>query len=273
MTIQTPIEYFEGDEKNWGNYQYTTLKELVDDMLADTTDPDSYLANTKRSQIVRQLKRGVRKVNRDTQKMFNVAQLTVNNNLYFPLPQNYVDWVRVSVIDKDGRMQPLNINNSINTADGYLQNYKDELLFDYEGQLLTTDMANAYQIPYIKHTVKTTNDTSLLSEFGEFKVNDERGTIHFSSNLEDKDVVIEYLSDGLSLEKLKEQEIKIHKDLQDAIKWFAISEILSTRKSANQYDKRATRDRFKTERHTALIKSLKFDFLTIGRVINSMPGK
>lgn len=273
MAIQTPIEYFEGDEENWGNYQYITLKELVDDMLADTTDSDSYLANTKRSQIVRQLKRGVRKVNNDTQKMFNVAQLTVNSNLFFPLPQNYVDWIRVSVIDKDDKMQPLDINNKINTADGYLQNHKDELLFDFEGELLTTDLANAYQNPYVRHSIKTTNDTSLLSKFGEFKVNDERGTIHFSSNLEGEDVVIEYLSDGLSLEKLEEKEIKVHKDLQDAIKWFAISEILSTRRSVNQYHKTTARNRYLVEKHKAMIKSLKFDFLTIGRVINSMPEK
>jgi len=271
MAIQKPSEYF-ADDKSWGSYQYITLKELVEDMLADTTDTDSFLANTKRSQIVRQLKRGVRRVNNATQKMFNVAQLTVSPSLYFALPQNYVNWIRVSVIDKEGHMQPLNVNSKINTADGYLQNHKWEILFNDQGELLTTDMANAYQIPYARYTVKDTGDTSLLSKHGEFKVNEERGTIHFSSNLEDQDVVIEYLSDGLDLHNLKEKEIKVHKDLQDAIKWFAISEIVSTRRNATQYDKVSTRNRYNTERHKALIASLNFDFLAIGRVINSMPS-
>lgn len=270
MAVQTPAQYF-ADDASWGGYQYITLKELVDDMLADTTDTDSFLANTRRSQIVRQLKRGIRVVNRETQKMFHVAQLTVGPDLYFALPQNFVDWIRVSVIDEHDRMQPLNVNNKINTAHGYLQNFEYEILFDFEGQLLTTDMANAYQIPYVRHTIKTTKDTSLLSKYGDFKVNDDRGTIHFSSNLEDKDVVIEYMSDGLDLENLEEKEIKIHKDLQDAIKWFAISEIVSTRKGVNQYDKTTTRNRYKSEKHKAKILALKFDYLTIGREINSMP--
>jgi hypothetical protein len=270
MAIQKPSDYY-ADDANWGKYQYITLKDLVDDMLADTTDTDSFLANTKRSQIVRKLKTGIRVVNNATQKMFNVAQLTVGSNLYFALPQNYVNWIRVSVINEEGRLQPLNINNKINTASGYLQNYKHEILFNHEGELLTTDMVNAYQIPHIRHTFKTTQDTSLLSKHGEFKVNEERGTIHFSSNLEDQVVVIEYLSDGLDLENIREEEIKVHKDLQDAIRWFAISEIISTRRNANQYDKSSARNRYNTERHKALIASLNFDFLTIGREINSMP--
>ena len=270
MAIQTPLEYYE-DENSWGKYQYITLEEMVNDMLADSLDPDSYLSNTRRSQMVRQLKRGVRKVNNDTQKMFYVAQLTLGPDLYFALPQDYVDWVRVSVIDDQDKMQPLDINNKINTASGYLQNYQYELLFNNDGELLTTDMANAYQVPYIRHKVKDIDDAKMLSKYGEFKVNDERGTIHFSSNLEDKDIVIEYLSDGQDLEKLKEKEIKVHKDLQDAIKWFAISEILSSRRSTNQYDKTTTRNRYLAEKHKAMIKALKFDFLTIGRELNSMP--
>jgi|AntRauTorckE5430_2_1112549.scaffolds.fasta_scaffold00943_13 RecG-like helicase len=270
MATQTPAEYH-ADYKSWGGYQSITLKDLVDDMLADTTDSDSYLANTKRSQIVRQIKRGIRTINKDTNKMYHAVQITVGTSLYFALPQNYVDWERVSVIDENDRMQPLGVNNRINTSDGYLQNHKYEILFNHDGELLTTDMANAYQVPYIKHTVNTTNDTSLLSKFGEFKVNDDRGTIHFSSDLEDKCIVIEYRSDGLDMQKLKEQEIKIHKDFQEAVKWFAISEIISTRKSVNQYDKTTARNRFLKEKHEAMIKALKFDFLTIGRVINSKP--
>tara|TARA_B100002049_G_scaffold145952_1_gene108406 strand:- start:2627 stop:3442 length:816 start_codon:yes stop_codon:yes gene_type:complete len=271
MAAQTPSEYY-ADDASWGNYQFITLKELVDEMLADSTDSDSYLANTKRSQIVRNLKRGIKELNRDTKKTVYAAQLTLGPKLYFALPQSYIDWVRVSVIDEHGRMQPLNINNKINTAAGYLQNYKHELLFDYQGQLLTTDMANAFQKPFIRHTVCTTNDTSLLSKFGEFKVSDDRSTIHFSSNLQGKDIVIEYLSDGLEMEKIKETEIKVNKSLTQAIRWFAISEILALRRNATQYDKTTTRNRYLKERHKALIDALNLDFNEIARVIPSMPN-
>jgi len=270
MAIQTPAQYF-ADDQSWGSYQFITLKELVDNMLADSLDSDNYLANTKRSQIVRKLKEGIRVVNRSSQKMFHVAQLTVGPTLYFALPQNFVDWIRVSVIDKNDRLQILNVNRNINTSDGYLQNNEYEILFDVDGQLLTTDLANAYQNPFIQHTFESTSDTSLISKHGDFKVNEDRGTIHFSSNIEDKDVVIEYMSDGLDLQNLKEEEIKIHKHMQDAVKWFCISEIFSTRKSVSLGDKRTARNRFLKENHVSKILSLKFDFLTIGREINSMP--
>ena len=291
MANQTAAEYF-GDQDSHGNYQFITLKEMVDDLLADTTDADSYLQNTKRSQLVRYLKKGIRRVNATTKKMYHAAQLTVGSDLYFPVPQNYVDWQRVSVVDDNGRLQPLNINHNINTSDGYLQNNEYEILFNNEGELLTTDMNNAYQNPYVKYSFAqsgyncinqndfnqgstnsgdTTTDTSLVSMYGDFKVNDHRGTIHFSSNLEDRDIVIEYLSDGLDLENLKQEEIKFHKHLQDAVKWFAISEIISMRKSVNQYQIRSARRRFKTELHKAKIASLKFDFLTVGREFNSKP--
>ena len=299
MAAQTPAEHF-ADQDSWGNYQFITLKEMVDDLLADTTDTDSYLQNTKRSQLVRQLKRGIRKVNRVTKKMYHAVQITVGSNLYFALPQNYVDWQRVSVVDDNDRLQPLNINHNINTADGYLQNFEHEILFNNDGELLLTDMANAYQKPYKKYTFNPyignslygnvgygygygygfgtngdyrdhTSDPRLASKYGDFKVNDDRGTMHFSSNLEDRDIVIEYLSDGLDLQTLQESEIKIHKHMQDAVKWFAISEIIATRRSVNQYQISSARRRYKTELHRAKLLSLKFNFLTIGREFNSMP--
>lgn len=291
MAEQTAAEYFE-DPDSHGNYQFVTLKEMVDDLLADTSDSDGYLENTKRSQLVRYLKKGIRRVNSSTKKMYHAVQITVGPDLYFAVPQNYVDWQRVSVVDDNGRLQPLNINNSINTSQGYLQNNQYEILFNDQGQLLTTDMNNAYQNPYVSYSFaengyscinhnyydntstdsdNLTSDTSLASMYGDFKVNDSRGTIHFSSSLEDRDIVIEYLSDGLDLENLEDKEIKVHKHMQDAVKWFAISEIICMRRSVNQYQIRSARNRFKTELHRAKILSLKFDFLTIGREFNSIP--
>lgn len=280
--MQTSAEYHDNPD-NWGKYSQITLKSIVDDMLADGTDTANYLSNTKRSQIVRKLKDGINIVNRDVHKTVLAAQFTVSPSLYFQVPQDYMDWLRISVVDDDGRLRPLDENKKINTSDGYLQNHRYEVLFNHKGELLTTDMANAYQHPYRRyefgenfhcgHDHHEVHRHDRNRSLGEFKVDQHRGTMLFSSNLIGRDMVLEYYSDGAAMEELNEREITVHKDLKQVLTSYAYYEIIARRRSDSvpYNEKYRAKEEYKGLRHKAVLIAAKIDFNLISRTTKSMP--
>ena len=265
MPIQTAKTYH--DDKNLhGKYQYVSLKEVVEEMLLESTDSANYLANTKRSIIVFHLKNVIQELNKEVKKTILAMERTVGPSLFFPLEQDYVDWVAVSVVGPDFKLYQLNVNNNIPTAISYLQDSNYELLFDSDGDILKADGINTYNKPYVKYTFDFVGqqaflDTSCLSKFGEFVIDERRGTIAFSSNMEGKSVVIHYVSDGLQMHNLKEEEITIHKDLKKVLKEWAYHNIIEHRRSDSvpANEKLRAKGAYKASLHKAKIKKANFD--------------
>lgn len=265
MTPDTAFDYHENEE-NHGNYIFCNLGEIVQELEQESLDTDSYLNNTPRSKIVAKVKEGVRELNRDIKKTVLAKEFTVSPSLYFTLPQDYLDWVRVSVLDENNRLRPLNVNNRVHTAEAYLQDHEWNLLFTREGDVLTLDAKNAHAKPFKKMEFCESYrgrqfelDTSQLSRWGEFTVDEQRGKIMFSSNLNNKDIVLEYISDGLQMESLRLEEIKVHKVLKSAIWAYAYAECIRTRRHVPQNEKYASRNRYLAERHRSVVEAAEFN--------------
>ena len=265
MAIQTAETYYE-DEEKWGGYAYISLKALIDELLIETTDSDSYLYNTPRSKLLVAAKNGIRVLNKEIKKTILSIEMTVGGQLYFVLPQDYVDWVAVSVVMPDFTKEILNINKNINIAIGYLQDHNADVIFDSDGEIITADSSNIYNKPYrvpaIPESTSGGNqelDTSKLTRSGEFIIDDRKGVIAFSSNLEDKEVVLDYISDGLQMWDLKETEITFHKTMKDALLEYTYNECISKRRNVPANEKHRAKNSFKTTLHKAKIDALDLD--------------
>lgn len=274
MAIVTPQEYYE-DSNSHGNYQFVSLKTIIDNMMLESENEDSYMKNVKRSRIINYAKQAIREINKNGANVSFAQEITVPTTLVWTLPQDYVNWKRVSlvVLDKSTgslRLQPLNVNNNINIATGLLQDSNYELLFDDEGFILTADASNAYAKPYKKYSFtdsyQPTLDTSKLSKFGEFTIDEQRGKILFSSDLSQKEIVLEYISDGLQAE-LNEEEIKVHKYLRDAIEEWVYYSCISRSRNVPANEKQKSLNRYNSLRHKAVLARADFDLMEIARVI------
>jgi hypothetical protein len=274
MAIQTPEEYYENEE-NWGGYSFLKFKDFIDEILLETIEPDSLMANTRRITILRHAKEGLRVLNRSIKKTVLAIEMTVGPLLYFQVPQDYIDWVRVSVVLPDFKLKPLNINHKINISTGYLQDHNAEILFDDQGGILKSDSTNTFAHPHKRYEFCRTFrgnqpglDTSELSEWGEFTIDERSGRIGFSSNLEDKEVVIEYISDGVQMQELSEEEITFHKDLKNALWHYVYYHCIRTRRNVRRYDKRDAMNAFLKVEHQLKIDSADFDINQMIRLLN-----
>lgn len=272
----TDLEYIENKEAH-GAYQYVSLKTIIDNMVLESLDDDSYLKNTARFRLLQYAKQGIRELTQEAANDILAFEITVPDNLAVVVPKDYVNWVRISLVTRDPitngfMLQPLNENRNINTAIGYLQDHKGDLLFDNKGMILTSDSSNAFAHPYKRYKVSDLGscgqgkflDTSKVSKYGEFVIDERKGVILFSSDLMDKEVVIEYISDGLQAE-LSEEEVTVHKDLQQTLENWIYYACIERRRNVPANEKQRALLRYKTTLHEAKLDRLNLKLYEIIR--------
>lgn len=274
--METAQEYHE-TESSHGSYQFVPLKEVIDGMLLEAKlDDDNYLKNTKRELIVYHAKMNIKELTKTTAKTTLMIEMTVPNNSYIVMPQDYVDYVRISLVVVDQstgarRLEVLDVNNKINLATGYLQDNDAKILFDDDGNIITADASNIYNIPYKMYEFTSCIsgnamlDTTKLSAYGEFTIDENNGKIGFSSNLIDKEVVVEYESDGLQWESFGEGDIKVLKAIEQTLKDWTYYGCIEKRQTVPQNEKDRALRRAKTTRHTAIKNRAKLDLNEISR--------
>jgi hypothetical protein len=259
--METPEEYY-NDPSLHGHYQFTNLRDIVEQLMAERLEPDSYIKNTNRNLFILHAKNGIKELSQEvTAASILSIEMTVGEESFIVLPQNYVSWVSVSVVLVDPNngkryLKQLDENNNINTATGYLQDDQAKILFDNDGGILTADASNAYNMPYrsyefIGNTCSGSNaffDTAVLSQFGEFKVDINNGKLVLSDNLIDKEIVLEYLSDGLYLDNITESQIKVHKYIEKSVKDYVYSNCIERRQTVPANEKARADMKYKSSR-------------------------
>jgi len=258
-------------------YHYVSLKEVIDSVLIQSQDKDSYLRNTKRSVIINHAMQGLRELTSSTANDILAFEITVPESLVVSFPKDYVNYVRISVLKHDDitgsyRLFPLDINYTIHTAKAYLQDNNGDLLLDTDGNVITDDINNAYKKPYKKYAFcngyQPTLNTSKLSKYGEFKIDERRGLFLFSSDLSGEVVVIEYVSDGLQAE-LSEEKITLHKYLKRALEDYIYWQCIDYRRNVPQNEKDKASRRYKTSLHRAKLSRSDIDFIRINKVLRT----
>jgi len=268
MAIQTDEQYH-SSESNYGKYQYIDMAEVINELLSDTIDPDHYLTNTRRSRLVQKTKEGIRVLNREIKKTILAIEITVSPKLYMPLPQDYMDWVRVSAVAPDFKLHSLKTNYDIPTALGYLQDSNYDLLFDANGETLTADSSNHFNKPYKKY-IFCEPDKSYLN--GEFVIDERRGVIGFSRGMEGKEIVMEYVSDGIQMGELKEEEITVHKNIKEVLLKYVYMACIIGKRTVPQNEKYRSNQDYKAALHNAKLDNLHFNIADLNTKIAVDPA-
>ena len=225
------IDYY-NDSTQHGNYQYVSVNQIINDMLA-TVDSDDYISKVPRYTLLYHAYRGVRELYYDVVREVRAVQITIGDSLTMVLPRDYVNYVRISLVDGNGNLMPMACNSETSLAEQYLQDSNDQLLFDNEGCILTADgnspmpqnqvvddsvfINNFYQYAVYQGQLSSFNPNANLANYypnGSYRIDKERGVIQFGSNVTSREVVLEYISDGLftsACEQTGESDIKIHK--------------------------------------------------------------
>lgn len=278
MATLTEQEYFEEDfdnetEQYIGDYQWFTFNEFISELENMAADNDSYLNNTRRSQFVRVAKQGVKLFQREIRKDTTLIQFNVPDNLLFPYPQDYVNWVSLNIIFENNLI-PICINKGINTASTLMQE-GNAFVYDQDGKVKRVNTEQrTNQNNYF--TVRSGYSNAMTTQ-GQAIFNDNQGRVSFGSDMQGMSVVLEYYSDGLfawSLTDCEIQErglrpIRIHKDLKEALIKYVYQEIIGYRRSVPANEKQRARQEYKTYLHQAKLDRLDFNLYTVSKLLSS----
>lgn len=243
------------DSSQHGSYQYVTVEQLVNDYIANM-DPDSHIARVPRHRILYNILRGVRELYYDVVQEIRAIELELGDTLNVVLPPDFVNYVRISWVDENGQLHPMSLNNKSNIAVSYLQDSEGNLLFDNDGKVLTGTGTKAD--PSKQQDGKNYSFTpgympnvnlSQVHKNGSYRIDKATGIIQFDSNIKSKNIVLEYISDGLFSDGVT--DIRIHKFAEQAVIDWAYWQLIRQRVSVPQNEKQSARKDYYNSHRTA----------------------
>ena len=259
-------EAYYDDETRWGEYQYITLEDVINNYLM-SGDPDDYTSMVPRYRILYQARRGLREFYYDVLREIRAVRLELSPSLMVTLPPDYINYVRISWVDDKGILHPMAKNENISMAESYLQDNNYNLLFDNEGCVLQDDGSPALASTVVNSGTEgyynqyefcntefqpNKNMTNVYSN-GSYKIDKNRGVIFFDSSAFGREIVLEYISDGLftGCEGQPETDIRVHKFAEMALLDFIYLELIKRRRNVPYNEKdRARKEFYNSKRRT-----------------------
>jgi len=278
---------------NYGNYEYVSLKDIVNNFMVAYVGMDKLIPRCKRSDVIFHAKRGLQEFSYDTLKSVNSQELTIPPSLGVAIPQDYVNYVRCSWIDNGGVQHiiypvnnlttdptdlPIQDVTGIPTQDGIgsnLQAEQSETEERWKRRNLNTlngsfdsSTANIYDDFWYDRSYgqRYGLEPQVSQQNGWFSINQRLGTFSFSSNLANKLIVLEYISDGLAYDL----DSKVPKMAEDAMYAHLSYSVLSARSNVQEY----IVQRYRKERSAKLRNAkIRLSNMKLDEIIQVMRGK
>ena len=153
-----------GDEK-YGGYQFTSLENVISQFIIAYVGDDKIIPKIKRTDVAFHAQRALQELSFDTFKSCKSMELEVPNSLQLPLPQDYVNYVKLSWVDNSGIQRVLQPASKTSNPLALQQNADGSLKFENNSyQLNAIDPFSEYGIMSTSQSSASTGDGELLSK-------------------------------------------------------------------------------------------------------------
>jgi len=277
---QTQHAYYGGS--SFGTYQFVSLEHIINQFIIAYVGEEKIITKVKRMDVAFHAQRALQELSFDTFKSTKSQEIEVPATLQMVLPQDYVNYVKLTWSDSAGIERILypaiKTSNPLDITAGSVGDYATD------GTNLTTDNSSSTWESYKAHTSNTNTDDyeddahwpnegtrygidpqhSQLN--GSFYIDELNGKIHFSSSINGKTVTLKYISDSLGTDA----EMQVHKFAEEAMYKYIAHAVLATRKDMPEY----LVNRFKKEKRAAIRQAkLRLSNIKIEELTQILRGK
>jgi hypothetical protein len=257
--------------QNTGNYRYISLADIVNNFLVAYVGDGKIIDHVSKQDILFHAKRAIQEFSYDISRVEKIFEVTIPTTLVVPMPQDYVNYVKLSWIDDNGlerRIYPT--NQTSRPSQAVLQDTDGNYLFDNDNSLLLADdettplfegietnaaLGSSSANDYFTHNSDYSDSIigygkrygstpEHLQVNGVFVHDEANGQFGFSSNLSEKILTLHYISDGLGTDA----EMQIHKMAEEALYKHVAYAILSSKQNVPEF----IINRFRRERRAAM---------------------
>jgi len=280
---------------NYGSYEYVKLNDIVNNFLVAYTGIGKLIPLVKRTDVIFHAKRGLQEFSYDTLNSIKTLELDLPLSNSVIIPQDYVNYVRMSFVDNMGVLHPIYPANNLTTdpTSVPLQQKDGSFVQDKYGEnteaaqsttrtrwesandkLITGEFdqyfynANVYNWSWRKETYgrRYGLDPVVSQGNGWFNIDRRRNVISFSSDLKGRIIILEYISDGLA----SDLDTKVPKMAEEAMYMHIAYSILAGRSGVQEY----IVQRFKRDRSAQLRNAkIRLSNMKPSEMIQTMRGK
>jgi hypothetical protein len=281
-------------ENNYGGYAYITLNDVINNFLVAYVGAGKLIADVKRTDVIFHAKRGLQEFSYDTLKSIKSQELTIPPSLSLAIPQDYVNYVKMSWVDNAGVkhiIYPTTLTS--NPTQTPIQDFlgvpiQDNFGDNIEGTSIIDKRWNSNNVGNIANALNSFQggleygynnygyggyygeryglDPQYSNINGTFTINERENKFSFSSDLVGSLIILEYISDGLAYDL----DTRIPKMAEEAMYLHILYSILSTRSNVQEY----IVQRFKRER-SAMLRNTKIRLsnIKLEEITQVMRGK
>jgi len=268
-------------QKNYNSYSYIKVADLVNNFLVAYVGAGKLIPSVKRTDVIFHTKRALQEFSYDTLKSIKSQELNIPHNLSVPIPQDYVNYVNLSWVDDNGikhiiypttltsnpYTKPVQDTQGIATQDNDGSNitgtsiteerYRDqntailkEIRDDITGRLISDGLYGLYGNWFYGYGQMYGMQPEIAQVNGWFTINERDGKFSFSSDLKDKLIILEYISDGLAYD----QDMKVPKMAEEAVYAYISHAILASKINQPEYIVRRLRQEKSAKLRNAKIR-------------------
>ena len=146
----TQQQYYSGND--FGNYQFVSLTDIINQFMFVYVGEDKIISKASRTDVAFHAQRALAELSFDTFKSFKAQEITVPATLQMTLPQDYVNYTKISWVDSAGIKHPLYPTSKTSNPSNPLQDADSD--FSFNAIVDLTDgstqvvMSGLFYIPY-----------------------------------------------------------------------------------------------------------------------------
>jgi hypothetical protein len=287
----------EAVEDNYDSYSYIKLRDIINNFQVAYVGTGKLIPSCKRTDIIFHAKRGLQEFSYDTLNSIKSQELNIPSSLSVIIPQDYVNYVKMSWIDHLGVKRPIYPANNLTinpfstplqdnlgtpTQDNFGENLEGTSITEERWAKANDNLINGREIidnasiAFDAYGRFNGIDGALGQQYGLdpqysqvngwFGINHREGKFSFSSNLANKLIVLEYISDGLAYD----EDTKVPKMAEEALYAHISHAIIASRINQPEYIVR----RLKQERSSKLRNAkIRLSNIKLDEIVQTMRGK
>jgi hypothetical protein len=272
-----------GSSSEYGGYQFTSLEDVINQFIIAYVGEDKNISKVKRTDVAFHAQRALQEMSFDVFKSTKDWEIIVPDTLSLVVPRDYVNYVKLSFTDDGGVKRVIyptsrasNPTNPQQTATPgvapfYTLDSDKNVVYDTTSDSLqsfisgTATSASGSINPeddffYNHDGTRYGINPEVAQANGTYFIDESKGTIHFSSSLTGKTLVLEYISDSLGTDA----EMKVHKFAEEAMYKYIAHAVLATRANTPEgLVQRYKREAFAAKRTAKLrLSNIKLEEIT-----------
>ena len=256
---------------------YVTLSQVINDFIV-TLDGDDYVSNASDAAIKNMALRSIRELGFDVSRRVKSLKLSVDSsNQSVPLPDDYVDIVKVGLVGEDGIVRVLGENRNINYSNKYEvdssgvatgetndssegpMNLEQNLIKDIQPSKSATggaadpdlELLNGFDSFVFRNYVYNNNVGRLYGIggghlVGEFRINLDDNRIELEVNSSETEVIVEYIAD-----EARSTNPVVHVYLEEAVRSYVYYKLCERKSTVPANEKARARAEYYNERRKA----------------------